>query len=57
MTDKIFILKMADLFIFLFGTLITFVLKDLLAFVVFLLIWLGIYLSLPGYKREVAKNE
>jgi hypothetical protein len=57
MTDKIFILKMADLFIFLFGTLITFVLKDLLAFVVFLLIWLGIYFSLPGYRSEVAKNE
>ena len=57
MTDKIFILKMADLFIFLFGTLITFVLKDLPAFVVFLLIWLGIYFSLPGYRSEVAKNE
>ena len=57
MTDKIFILKMADLFIFLFGTLITFVLKDLLAFVVFLLIWLGIYFSLPGDRSEVAKNE
>ena len=57
MTDKIFILKMADLFIFLFGTLITFVLKDFLAFGIFLLIWLGIYFSLLGYKREVAKDE
>ena len=57
MTDKIFILKMGDLFIFLFGTLITIVLKDFLAFVVFLLIWLGIYFSLPGYRSEVAKDE
>ena len=57
MTDKIFILKMADLFIFLFGTLITFVLKDLLAFVIFAILWLGIYFSLPGYRSEVAKNE
>lgn len=57
MTDKIIILKMGDLFIFLFGTLITIVLKDFLAFVVFLLIWLGIYFSLPGYRSEVAKDE
>jgi hypothetical protein len=57
MTDKIFILKMGDLFIFLIGTLITIVLKDFLAFVVFLLIWLGIYFSLPGYRSEVAKDE
>ena len=55
MTDKIFLLKMADLFIFLFGTLITFLMKDFLAFVVFLLIWLGIYFSLPGYRSEVEK--
>ena len=57
MTDRIFVLKMGDLFIFLFGTLITIVLKDFLAFVVFLLIWLGIYFSLPGYRSEVAKDE
>jgi hypothetical protein len=55
MTDRIFVLKMGALLAFPPGIIMSLVLGSIFVCMAFVLLWLVIFLSLPGYRREVEK--